>query len=140
MKCEGWKYNMELRKTYRGREPKEYKDLEKFFSTKIEFSKNDDCELIKKKINDEVTNVSRVWLLFAINDGKWKCLQVAQSKNNVIKEINDVIDFLFRNFEQNSENILYTNSAFYKNVCPKATNQEYRELLYSKIGSKYEDF
>ena len=83
MKCEGWKYNMELRKTYRGREPKEYKDLEKFFSTKIEFSKNDDCELIKKKINDEVTNVSRVWLLFAINDGKWKCLQVAQSKNNV---------------------------------------------------------
>lgn len=89
-------------------------------------------------------DISRVWLLFASKyDNIWECLQVAQSKK-VKDEIEDVIKFLFEDeFNKTSEHISFTDSAFYKEVCPKNANKSYeynRKLLYSKIGCEYKNF
>ncbi|MBO5057051.1 MAG: hypothetical protein J6C64_11960 [Lachnospiraceae bacterium] len=127
---------MKLRETYANCKAKEYNNLKEFFVQNVEFSK----ENVPNKI-EEISNSSRVWLLFAsLDKNDWKCLQVAHSKNGVQSEIKDVIEFLFCNAYQNAENISYTNSAFYEKVCPKTTNEPYRRLLYSKIGSEYKYF
>lgn len=133
---------MKLRKPYMNYNSKKYKDLKKFFSKEIEFSINDNSEEIKEKLISEDAYVSRVWLLFASHDNNpLECLQVAHSKKGVQKEITDVIDFLF-NSNQDSENISFSNSAFYEKVCPIVTDKEdYRKFLYSKIiSNKYEYF
>lgn len=146
---------MELLKPYKKCKEKEYRDLMGFFSGKMDFTKKDDLEDVLEDVKEKIEkikeekNISRVWLLFAKRkkNSNWKCLQVAQSKKSVESEINEVIDYLFKEFNQNSESISFTNSAFYEKVCPKPTNEDkaankdcYRKLLYSKIGSEYEYF
>lgn len=127
---------MRLKKLYSNCKAIEYNNLKKFFSQDVEFSKEN-----ISKINEEKFVTSRVWLLFASDDQKdWKCLQVAHSKNGVQSEIKDVIDFLFCSANQNVENISYTNSAFYEEVCPNVTKESYHKLLYNKIGSEYKFF
>lgn len=138
---------MTLRKPYKNekRKVKGYEDLQKFFSKEIRYSKDDDSEKVKETFISEFEKkdgISRVWLLFANRgNSSWECLQVAHSKNNVQSEIEDVIMFSFCKFDQTSKNISFTNSAFYEEVCPKDTNKkDNRDLLYSKIGSEYENF
>lgn len=133
---------MELREPYMGCNIKGYEDLKKYFE-EVTFSKNDDSEKVKEIfILGNMYDKKRVWLLFGSHDNSvWECLQVAQSKNNVQSEIEDVIKFIFCDFNQTSENISFTNSTFYKKVCPKIANiKDNRELLYSKIGSEYDYF
>lgn len=131
-----------LREPYVRCKAEKYTELTKFFSKDMTFSKNDDCQTIKQKfISEKMYDNNRVWLLFASNDNNsWDCLQVAQSKKGIQREIEDVIDFLFYEFNPNQDNIKFTNSAFYENVCPKVANKDYRELLYSKIGNEYTYF
>lgn len=103
-------------------------------SGKVYFLEDDTSEKIK-----EMSDLRRVWLLFASNDkSNWVSLQVGQSKNNVAGEIEDVIKYLFFKYEPASE---FANSAFYEKVCPKTTgSKDKRELLYSKIGREYKYF
>lgn len=103
-------------------------------SGKVTFLENDTSKEIEK-----MSDLSRVWLLFASNDkSNWVSLQVGQSKNNVAGEIEDVIKYLFFKYEPASE---FANSAFYEKVCPKTTgSKDKRELLYSKIGREYKYF
>lgn len=134
---------MELREPYMKCRAKGYGDLKKFFSKEVTFSKNNDSENVKQMlISKKIYVISRVWLLFASHDNStWECLQVAQSKNSVQSEIETVIKFIFCKLDQTSENISFTNSAFYKKVCPKVKNRKRsRELLYNKIGSEFEYF
>lgn len=135
--------NMNLRKPYAKCKAKGYEDLKEFFfeEKEITFSKVDAPEEIKNEVTSEKTDVSRVWLLFASHDKcVWECLQVAQSKKDIKREIIDDIDFLFSEFNPKSKNISYSNSCFYERVCPGTAKEKYRKLLYSKIGSEYQYF
>ena len=66
--------------TYKDYKKKEYKDLKSFFCGELEFAiKNEQVQEEQHK-----DKRSRVWLLFASNDGEnWECLQVGQSKKIV---------------------------------------------------------
>lgn len=138
---------MELRKPYKKKEyrAKGYENLEEYFFKKEEITfskKNNNPEKVKKEFSKKMNDIRRVWILFACHKNcSWEALQVGHSKKNVINEIEDVIKFLFCEFNPDSEHISFTNSAFYEKVCPKDTNKENnRKLLYSKIGSEYEYF
>jgi len=132
-----------LRAPYRMREKykKKYGYIKDFLLTEINFSKKNDSKILKQTMISEKKYTSRVWLLFASNDNRnWECLQVAHSKNNVQKEVEEVIDLLLCQHKYNLKNVSYTNSAFYEAVCPNVKKEFYRKFLYSCIGSKYEYF
>ena len=124
---------MELKEIYNTKDKRKYADLKEFFNKEIKF--------IRKDIPDISQNDIRVWLLYAKNEKEkeWICLQVAHSKENAVSEINEDLSFLkekcdFSNIKE------YSDSAFYKNVCPKVDKENYRKYLYSKIGSEYDRF
>ena len=128
----------ERREPYKQNESVKYDNLKQFFKeNKIEFNKDENktAESIIKSIDAKKTYVSRVWLLFARNDN----VQVAQSRKRVQDEIEDAIRNLFTNFVPFKKN-QYTNSVFYKNICPPKKGKEYNKNLYSKIGSEYKYF
>ena len=134
----------ERREPYKQNESVKYDNLKQFFKeNKIEFNKldkNKTAEIIIENIDVEKTYVSRVWLLFASNDDEnWDCVQVAQSRKRVQVEIEDAIRNLFTNFVPLKKDE-YTNSVFYKNICPPTKGKEYNKNLYSKIGSEYKYF
>ena len=137
---------MELRDIYKELKDKNFKfktynDLKKYFLSEVDFSKEDDPTKIKTQINSGKDNLSRVWLLFASNDKyNWDCLQVAHSKNRVRDEVKSAIEYLLSEYDKDSNEVAYTNSAFYKNVCPDAKGEEYRKCLYGKIGYEYKYF
>ena len=119
--------------TYKDYKKKEYKDLKDFFCGELTFS------IIKGQVKEESRKgvQSRVWLLFASNDSKsWECLQVGQSKNNVDAEVETILEYLV--IEKNVEP--KKNSAFYQNVCPEGSKEEYRENLYSMIGHQFSNY
>lgn len=134
----------EKREPYKQNESKKYEDLKRyFFENEIIFDKlgkDKNADKIIKNIDVEKTYLSRVWLLFASNNNKdWDCVQVAQSRKEVRGEIEDAIINLYADFEAFEES-KYTNSVFYKNICPPTTGKEYNKRLYSKIGSEYTYF
>lgn len=133
----------ERREPYKQNESVKYDNLKQFFKeNKIEFNKDENktAESIIKSIDAKKTYVSRGWLLFARNDNEnWDCVQVAQSRKRVQDEIEDAIRNLFTNFVPFKKN-QYTNSVFYKNICPPKKGKEYNKNLYSKIGSEYKYF
>lgn len=136
---------MELRDRYKELKDKNFKfktynDLKKYFLSEVAFSKKDSTKN-KTQINLETNNLSRVWLLFASNDkSHWDCLQVAHSKKYVRDEVESAIEFLLSKYDNDFDEITYTNSAFYKKVCPYVKGEEYRKCLYSKIGYEYKHF
>lgn len=140
---------MNLRKPYSNLKIEKYDSLKKdgFFTGEIiiskrDFSKNDFSKNIKRQLEliNKNDNSSRVWLLFVSNDEKdWKCVQVAQSKENVQQEVENVTNYLQIEFKP-PQGIEYTNSTFYEAVCPKIKGEEYRKTLYSKIGDNYNYF
>lgn len=136
---------MELRDTYKKLKDenfkcKTYNDLKKYFLSEVAYSKEDATKNITQ-IHLEKNNSSRVWLLFASNDkSNWDCLQVAHSKNHAQDEVESAIGFLLSEYDNDFDKITYTNSAFYKKVCPYVKGEEYRKCLYSKIGYEYKHF
>lgn len=125
---------MNLREPYKNVKTKSYDDLKSYFLKEITFNKG---EQLKNSIISDLEDISRVWLLFAKNkDTQWRCLQVAQSKNDAIQEVKGVLDYIKLDYMGCKNN---KNSAFYENVCPKGKG-EYRKMLYSKIGSEYSKF
>lgn len=120
--------------TYKDYKKKEYKDLKDFFCGELMSS------IINGQVKEQLRkgDQSRVWLLFARDDSKsWECLQVGQSKNNADSEIGTILDYLVlekKNVTQKK------NSAFYQNVCPEGSEEEYRNNLYSMIGQKFSNF
>lgn len=124
--------------TYQSCNEKNYYDLEKFFTKgKLYFDKNsENAETLIKNMKED----SRVWLLFASNNNKdWDCVQVAHSKYKVLEEIRDVLKYYKKDFNSYKK-VIYKNSAFFESVCPNINNVNYREALYSKIGSEYSYF
>jgi len=132
---------LKLRETYKGLEAKNYDKLkeENIFSMELNFNKDNKKESILTNIPE---NPSRVWLLFGKrkDDSSWLCLQVGQSKNEVKKEIENLIILILENEEDFSFSGSFSNSAFYENVCPKVERKEYIMLLYKMIGKKFYDF
>lgn len=130
--------NRTIRQPYRNSEKKAYSDLEKFFiGPIIKFDKNTKDP---EKLIEGQEAQSRVWLLFASNDnGKWDCVQVAHSKNEALSEIEFVLKYYKKDFDD-SANITYKNSAFYEKVIPHVDGVKNREALYSKIGTEYKYF
>lgn len=146
---------MELRTTYKDKEwerrKKGFENLKEYFfeDWEMTFSKDDDPEKVKEKyekfFSKKSNDISRVWLLFARHENGpndlWESLQVAHSKYNVQREIEEDLKFIFCEFNPDKEDISFTNSAFYEKVCPNSTvKKDKRELLYSKIGSEYKYF
>lgn len=126
------------REPYLKNKVKQYHDLKEFFEQEINYTIDKEGNY-----NHELPTIenptSRVWIMFASEDKKlWDCVQVAQSKKEVLNEINEAIKF---SFDYNyGTNVELGNSLFYENVCPKLTSEEkkqYRHYLYSKIGREY---
>ena len=117
---------------------KTYDELKDFFveNSEIAFSKSDRPNIKM----DSIKAPSRVWALFARagEDSGWTCLQAAQSKN-ALDEVKTAIEYMS---DTNSVTILEerTNSAFYEKVCPKASGEEYRKILYKMIWRDYSQF
>ena len=121
-----------LKELYNQDNIKSYDDIKGYFLSEINFSNKENISTMKPD------KISRVWLLFAETNQEWKCLQVGQSKENTLDEINGIIDYIM-NSPDNENIIKYKNSAFYENVCP-VCNGDYRKTLYSKIGREYSNF
>lgn len=67
-------------------------------------------------------------------------MQVAHSKKYARDEVESAIEFLLSKYDNDFDEIIYTNSAFYKKMCPYVKGEEYRKCLYSKIGYEYKHF
>lgn len=131
-----------LKEQYNHNNKKTYKELKDYFTLEINYEKGNE---IPKLENISVSDDCRVWLLFAKknNDGNvsngWKCLQVAQSKNELIQEIQEDLGFI--SSPKVEKDVKRKNSQFYKDVCPiPVKNKGYRELLYKEIGNDYSEF
>ena len=102
---------LKLRETYKGLEAKNYDKLkeENIFSMELNFNKDNKKESILTNIPE---NSSRVWLLFGKrkDDSSWLCLQVGQSKNEVKKEIENLIILILENGEDFSFSGSFSNS------------------------------
>ena len=123
-----------LKEIYNQDNIKSYDAIKDYFLSEINFSKK---ENISTKQPEEI---SRVWILFAEKNNKWKCLQVGQSKENAFDEIKEIIGCITKSSDNDNESVTrYKNSAFYENVCP-VCNGNYRKTLYSKIGREYSNF
>lgn len=110
-----------------------------FVGSVIEFDRDTKNPI---KLLDGCEIESRVWLLFASCDKKdWECVQVGHSKNEVRAEVEYILRHYQKNYaDYNNDDISLSNSLFYKDVCPRIKGIEYREGLYSKIGSEYKYF
>ncbi|MCI7061061.1 MAG: hypothetical protein MR965_02530 [Lachnospiraceae bacterium] len=143
---------LKLRETYKGLKAKNYDKLKKenIFCMELNFNKDTDKE---KFLNSIPKNSSRVWLLFGKrkDDSSWLCLQVGQSKNKVKKEIENLVTLIldtrenapgiFDDEEKDSDSSgSFSDSAFYKNVCPKVPRKKYITLLYKMIGKEFYHF
>lgn len=127
--------NAEKREPYKNNCVLTYQDLKKFFipELELEYCKGKDIPKVDDKYNEY-----RVWLLFA-KFGNWVCMQVAHSKNDAKKEIEFVLEYLPQKWDSNNSEL--KDSQFFKNVCPKPKpGENYRKLLYTKIGSESEEF
>lgn len=127
--------NAEKREPYKNNCVLTYQDLKKFFipELELEYCKGKDIPKVDDKYNEY-----RVWLLFAKFEN-WVCMQVAHSKNDAKKEIEFVLEYLPQKWDSNNSEL--KDSQFFKNVCPKPKpGENYRKLLYTKIGSESEEF
>ena len=127
--------NTEKREPYKNNCVLTYQDLKKFFipELELEYCKGKDIPKVDDKYNEY-----RVWLLFAKFEN-WVCMQVAHSKNDAKKEIEFVLEYLPQKWDSNNSEL--KDSQFFKNVCPKPKpGENYRKLLYTKIGSESEEF
>lgn len=114
-----------------------YEDLKEFFIPELEIRYCKESEI--PNVSD-VYNCYRVWLLFAKLEGQgWTCVQVAHSKSNIKKKIEFVLEHLSKGWERKDCEL--TDSQFYKCVCPvKKQGEDYRNLLYRKIGYEGNEF
>lgn len=96
-----------LKEIYNQDNIKSYDAIKDYFLSEINFSKK---ENISTKQPEEI---SRVWILFAEKNNKWKCLQVGQSKENAFDEIKEIIGCITKSSDNDNESVTrYKNSAF----------------------------
>lgn len=145
---------MSLKDRYRNQfdNRKKYSDIKNMLDIEIEFKIAEKYCDVKKRINSLNEANNRVWLLFGLKDGKeWECLQVAQSKNGLLTEIVEDVEYMFTyNYENLTSKIpenkrLFKNSTFYDEIYvinkDDAGNQnEKRKYSYSKMASEYAEF
>ena len=74
---------------------KTYDELKSYFEIILEFDAVDDYQCVLLKINQLVIAQNRVWFLVGSNNKlDWECLQVAQTKNNILGEISGDVNFM----------------------------------------------
>lgn len=135
---------------YKNRNKSEYNEVFKYFSSVIEFTKDDECESVKKNIKEIDLSNDKVWALFGgENENNLQCLQVAYSEN-ILSEIEEDIDFMFdktiiyKGSVDNEETII-KNSKFYEHVyeIPKSSLEkevEKRKYSYKNMYNSYSLF
>ncbi|MBO0479772.1 hypothetical protein JZO72_09045 [Vagococcus fluvialis] len=135
---------------YKNRNKSEYNEVFKYFSSVIEFTKDDECESVKKNIKEIDLSNDKVWALFGgENENNLQCLQVACSEN-ILSEIEEDIDFMFdktiiyKGSVDNEETII-KNSKFYEHVyeIPKSGLEkevEKRKYSYKNMYNSYSSF
>lgn len=131
---------------------KSYDDVKKYLDVFFEFAASDDCKNTLAQIEEIATSQKRVWLLLGSNDKlDWECLQVAQTKKNIISEISEdvkyMLTFNYSNMisELTMERRVSKSSTFYENVYEideevASNNNERRKYSYSKMKEEYRYF
>ena len=78
---------------------KTYDELKSYFEIILEFDAVDDYQCVLLKINQLVIAQNRVWFLVGSNNKlDWECLQVAQTKNNILGQTVDKVHDKCRGF------------------------------------------
>lgn len=136
---------------------KEYEEIvpEKYraerFNEILHFTKEelklDNLNNLKQKVKEKVAGEGyRIWVLFGKQEGEeWECLQVAQTKNNLINEIKEDIGFMARNYDEIIEKIpkdkrIPKHTAFYDKAYIISSGQDKREYSYSKMAKEFDEF
>lgn len=131
---------------------KTYDELKGYFEIILEFDSNDDYQCVLFKINKLTIEQKRVWFLVGSNDQlKWECLQVAQTKDNILTEISEDVNFMLSyDYSKMVSRIpedrkIMKSSAFYENIyeidSDSASNiDERRKYSYSKMKEEYVHF
>ena len=131
---------------------KTYDELKGYFEIILEFDSNDDYQCVLYKINKLTIEQKRVWFLVGSNDQlNWECLQVAQTKDNILTEISEDVNFMLSyDYSKMVSRIpadrkIRKSSAFYENVyeidSDFASNiDERRKYSYSKMKEEYVHF
>lgn len=111
--------------------------------------KPDNLSNLEQKVKGKVEGKDyRIWALFVKheNEKEWECLQVAQTKNNLIDEIKEAICFMAGNYDEIIEQIpeekqITKNTAFYNNAyIMSSAVQDKRKYLYSKMAKEFDEF
>ena len=143
--------NMKRKKDYEDVVAEKYRE-EKFYEilhfTKEEL-KPDNLSNLEQEVKGKVEGKDyRIWLLFGKheNEKEWECLQVAQTKNNLINEIKEDIGFMAGNYDEIIEKIpeekqITKNTAFYNNAYIMSSGvKDKRKYLYSKMAKEFDEF
>lgn len=138
------------KKMYKNYHEKNYEELKIYFAEEINFSTKEDLDNVLDKIDDSKIYTGRVWTLLGKDkSGEWIFLQVAQTKSQIKEEIETDIAYLYDSIYKDSiskYDMKYKSSSFYENVFPYFETQENEEvvdrkrLMYSKIGTEYDEF
>lgn len=131
---------------------KTYDELKSCFEIILEFDAVDDYQCVLLKINKLVIEQNRVWFLVGSNDQlNWECLQVAQTKNNILTEISEDVNFMLSYDYSKMVSRIPTNkkirksSTFYENIYEIDSDSardidERRKYSYSKMKEDYAHF
>ncbi|MBQ8325541.1 MAG: hypothetical protein IJX86_00590 [Lachnospiraceae bacterium] len=131
---------------------KTYDELKDYFEIILEFDSNDDYQCVLYKIKKLSIEQKRVWFLVGSNDQlNWECLQVAQTKENILTEISEDVNFMLSyDYSKMVSRIpadrrIKKSSTFYENIyeidLDSASNiDERRKYSYSKMKEEYVHF
>lgn len=129
-----------------------YDELKRYFEIILEFDALDEYQCVLSKINNLVIEQNRVWFLVGSNDRlNWECLQVAQTKNNILTEISQDVNFILSyNYSQMVSRIpvnkkISKSSTFYEDIYEMDSDyagnvDERRKYFYSKMKEEYAHF
>ena len=131
---------------------KTYDELKSYFEIILEFDAVDDYQCVLLKINQLVIEQNRVWFLVGSNDKlDWECLQAAQTKNNILAEISEDVNFMLSyDYSKMVSRIpmnkrISKSSTFYEGIYEINSDyardiNERRKYSYSKMKEEYAHF
>jgi hypothetical protein len=140
---------MDILERYSKVTPKTYNELKEYLDVIFEFKASDDFKSVLSQIDSLVVSQNRVWLLLGSNNrSDWECLQVAQTKKNIISEISEDVEFMLSYdyskliVELANDRRLSKPSTFYENAYEidkdlASNNNERRKYSYSKMKEEY---
>lgn len=131
---------------------KTYEELKPYFEIILEFDAVDEYQDVLLNINKLVIEQNRVWFLVGSNDKlNWECLQVAQTKNSILTEISEDVNFMLSyDYSKMVSKIpihkkISKSSTFYKDIYEMNLDyagdmNERRKYSYSKMKEDYAHF